>query len=167
MIRKSGRRFPGKVMLHQHRRAPDDSIQGDDGPPAAGDRQRIDKWLWHARLVRTRGAAAALAGAGYVRVNGAALSETRAISTELPPEDWVFREISSGVLTAVWSEDSEQEEAGELVGTGLLRTSRIHTDGVEASRQLLEQTTKRCPNTVSQCATGMFALQLNELDNMR
>jgi ribosome-associated heat shock protein Hsp15 len=39
---------------------------------AAGlDRQRIDRWLWHARLVRTRGAAAALAGAGYVRVNGA------------------------------------------------------------------------------------------------
>ena len=36
----------------------------------ADDRQRIDRWLWHARLVRTRGAAAALAGAGYVRVNG-------------------------------------------------------------------------------------------------
>jgi ribosome-associated heat shock protein Hsp15 len=35
------------------------------------DRQRIDKWLWHARLVRTRSAAAALAGSGYVRVNGA------------------------------------------------------------------------------------------------
>ena len=35
------------------------------------DRQRIDRWLWHARLVRTRGAAATLAGAGYVRVNGA------------------------------------------------------------------------------------------------
>jgi ribosome-associated heat shock protein Hsp15 len=34
-------------------------------------RQRIDRWLWHARLVRTRSAAAALAGAGYVRVNGA------------------------------------------------------------------------------------------------
>jgi ribosome-associated heat shock protein Hsp15 len=33
-------------------------------------RQRIDKWLWHARLVRTRGAAAALTNAGYVRVNG-------------------------------------------------------------------------------------------------
>jgi ribosome-associated heat shock protein Hsp15 len=71
MIRKSGRRFPEKIMLHQHRRVPDDSIQGDDGPPAAGDRQRIDKWLWHARLVRTRGAAAALVGTGYVRVNGA------------------------------------------------------------------------------------------------
>ena len=34
-------------------------------------RQRIDRWLWHARLVRTRGAAAALTEAGYVRVNGA------------------------------------------------------------------------------------------------
>jgi len=34
------------------------------------DRQRIDRWLWHARLVRTRDAAATLAGSGYVRVNG-------------------------------------------------------------------------------------------------
>jgi ribosome-associated heat shock protein Hsp15 len=34
------------------------------------DRQRIDKWLWHVRVVRTRGAAAALAAAGRVRVNG-------------------------------------------------------------------------------------------------
>ena len=35
------------------------------------DRQRIDKWLWHARVVRTRSAAAALADAGFVRINGA------------------------------------------------------------------------------------------------
>ena len=34
------------------------------------DRQRIDKWLWHARVVRTRSAAAALAEGGLVRVNG-------------------------------------------------------------------------------------------------
>jgi ribosome-associated heat shock protein Hsp15 len=33
-------------------------------------RQRIDRWLWHARIVRTRDAAASLAGAGYVRING-------------------------------------------------------------------------------------------------
>ena len=33
-------------------------------------RQRIDRWLWHARLVRSRGTAAALAGGGFVRVNG-------------------------------------------------------------------------------------------------
>jgi ribosome-associated heat shock protein Hsp15 len=35
------------------------------------DRQRLDKWLWHARVVRTRSAAAALAATGHVRVNGA------------------------------------------------------------------------------------------------
>ena len=34
------------------------------------NRQRIDKWLWHARIVRTRSNAAALALAGYVRLNG-------------------------------------------------------------------------------------------------
>ena len=38
---------------------------------AGPDRQRIDRWLWHARLVRTRTAAAALASAGLVRINGA------------------------------------------------------------------------------------------------
>jgi ribosome-associated heat shock protein Hsp15 len=35
------------------------------------NRQRVDRWLWHARLVRTRSAAAALAAAGHVRINGA------------------------------------------------------------------------------------------------
>jgi ribosome-associated heat shock protein Hsp15 len=39
--------------------------------PAEPGCQRIDRWLWHARLVRTRGAAAALASSGHVRVNGA------------------------------------------------------------------------------------------------
>ena len=34
------------------------------------ERQRIDKWLWHARVVRTRADAAALVSGGRVRVNG-------------------------------------------------------------------------------------------------
>jgi ribosome-associated heat shock protein Hsp15 len=38
--------------------------------PASAEGQRIDRWLWHACLTRTRGAAAALADSGYVRVNG-------------------------------------------------------------------------------------------------
>jgi ribosome-associated heat shock protein Hsp15 len=37
---------------------------------AAADRQRIDKWLWHARMARTRTAAADLVSAGHVRING-------------------------------------------------------------------------------------------------
>ena len=35
-----------------------------------GGRQRLDKWLWCARIVRTREAAAALVEGGHVRVNG-------------------------------------------------------------------------------------------------
>jgi ribosome-associated heat shock protein Hsp15 len=35
------------------------------------ERQRLDKWLWHARVVRARAGAAALVEAGHVRINGA------------------------------------------------------------------------------------------------
>jgi ribosome-associated heat shock protein Hsp15 len=75
MIRKSRSRLSEKIMLHRHRRALMDALTSDRASdrdlPAEPDRQRIDRWLWHARLVRTRGDAAALAGAGYVRINGA------------------------------------------------------------------------------------------------
>ncbi len=40
------------------------------------DRQRIDKWLWHARVVRTRTAAAGLVEGGLVRVNGTRIDAT-------------------------------------------------------------------------------------------
>ena len=40
------------------------------------DRQRIDKWLWHARMVRTRADAAALTEAGHVRLNGKRVAAT-------------------------------------------------------------------------------------------
>ncbi len=36
----------------------------------AAVRQRLDKWLWHARMVRNRSDAAKLVEAGHVRVNG-------------------------------------------------------------------------------------------------
>lgn len=35
----------------------------------APEAQRIDKWLWHARFARTRGAAQQLARSGHVRLN--------------------------------------------------------------------------------------------------
>jgi ribosome-associated heat shock protein Hsp15 len=34
------------------------------------NRQRIDKWLWHARMVRTRSDASSLTESGFVRLNG-------------------------------------------------------------------------------------------------
>jgi ribosome-associated heat shock protein Hsp15 len=63
MKRKAGGRFSEKLV-------PSGDESTEETAAAAG-RQRIDRWLWHARLVRTRSAAAALAAAGYVRVNGA------------------------------------------------------------------------------------------------
>ena len=35
------------------------------------ERQRLDRWIWHARVVRTREAAADLVRAGHVRLDGA------------------------------------------------------------------------------------------------
>ena len=37
---------------------------------ATSARQRVDKWLWVARIVKTREAAAGLVEAGHVRING-------------------------------------------------------------------------------------------------
>jgi ribosome-associated heat shock protein Hsp15 len=44
--------------------------------------QRLDKWLWCARLVRTRSGAARLIAAGKVRINGdRALKSSRLVHT--------------------------------------------------------------------------------------
>jgi len=34
------------------------------------ERQRLDKWLWHARVVKARTSAAELIESGHVRING-------------------------------------------------------------------------------------------------
>lgn len=41
------------------------------GEAADTSRQRLDKWLWFARVVKTREAAAALVETGHVRLNRA------------------------------------------------------------------------------------------------
>ena len=58
------------------------------------DRQRIDKWLWHARIARTRTAAAALAGSGHVRVNGVRID---AASRPVKPGDMITVALDSRV----------------------------------------------------------------------
>lgn len=37
---------------------------------ATASTQRLDRWIWHARIVKTRTIAACLIAEGYVRVNG-------------------------------------------------------------------------------------------------
>ena len=58
------------------------------------ERQRIDRWLWHARVVRTRAAAASLASSGHVRVNG---DRVKAASREVKSGDVVTIALNGGV----------------------------------------------------------------------
>lgn len=44
-----------------------------DGSP---EKLRVDKWLWHARLFKTRGLAGETAGSGHLRVNGTKIDKT-------------------------------------------------------------------------------------------
>jgi ribosome-associated heat shock protein Hsp15 len=38
------------------------------------ERQRLDKWLWHARVTKARSSAVGLVESGHVRVNGGRLT---------------------------------------------------------------------------------------------
>ena len=42
--------------------------------PAAAPKQRLEKWLWHARFFKTRARAADVIAAGSVRVNATRIS---------------------------------------------------------------------------------------------
>jgi ribosome-associated heat shock protein Hsp15 len=61
-----------------------------NGPEA----QRIDKWLWHARFARTRGAAQQLARSGHVRVNR---DKVRDASRLVRPGDVLTMSLRRGV----------------------------------------------------------------------
>jgi ribosome-associated heat shock protein Hsp15 len=56
--------------------------------------QRIDKWLWHARFARTRGAAQRLALSGHVRVNR---DKVEAASRLVRPGDVLTLALGRGV----------------------------------------------------------------------
>ena len=63
-----------------------------------GDRQRIDRWLWHARVVKTRELAKALVEGGHVRVDreretkaGAAVKRGQTLTITLPSRILVLK----------------------------------------------------------------------------
>lgn len=68
------------------------------GTEMDGDRQRIDRWLWHARVVKTRELAKALVEAGHVRVDreretkaGAAVKRGQTLTITLPSRVLVLK----------------------------------------------------------------------------
>ncbi|MFO1185432.1 MAG: RNA-binding S4 domain-containing protein [Bauldia sp.] len=58
------------------------------------DRQRIDKWLWYARVVKSRSSAQALAMSGHVRVNQ---EKTHSASKQVKPGDVLTIAVASRV----------------------------------------------------------------------
>jgi ribosome-associated heat shock protein Hsp15 len=58
------------------------------------DRQRIDKWLWYARITRHRSDAAVLASEGHVRVNGVRIG---AASRSVRPGDVITISLNRSV----------------------------------------------------------------------
>jgi ribosome-associated heat shock protein Hsp15 len=74
------------------------------------DRQRIDKWLWHARVVRTRSAAAALAASGHVRLNG---SRVDAPSRPVKAGDVVTIALDRGVRVLKVAGHAERRGSAE------------------------------------------------------
>lgn len=62
--------------------------------PSSPVRQRIDKWLWHARVVKTRTLAQKLIDGGKVRVNR---DKVHAVSTPVKTGDVVTIALRAGV----------------------------------------------------------------------
>ncbi|MFN3868194.1 MAG: RNA-binding S4 domain-containing protein [Hyphomicrobiaceae bacterium] len=89
----------------------DDHDEGDDeaaaGPVAAGrsnPSQRLDKWLWFARIAKSRTLAATLVSGGKVRVNRAKVDKPAhtlrpgdVVTIALGPKVRVLRVVAPGV----------------------------------------------------------------------
>ena len=75
------------------------------------NRQRLDKWLWFARVVRTRSAAAKLVSEGHVRIN------SRRVESPAKP-------VAPGDVVTVALE--RQVRVLKVIATGLRRGSYTH-----------------------------------------
>ncbi len=86
-------------------KAPEKAAEKSAGDLSEGSASiRIDKWLWHARFLKTRSLAAAFVSAGRVRVNGGrivkpghSLRPGDVLTLPLGPTVQVVRVVSSGI----------------------------------------------------------------------
>jgi len=73
--------------------------------------QRIDKWLWHARFAKTRGAAQKLSRSGHIRVNR---DKIRDASRLVRPGDVLTMSLPGGVRVVQILGIAERREAYSL-----------------------------------------------------
>lgn len=81
------------------------------GATDAPERQRLDKWLWFARVVRTRPLAQALVEKGHVRVNGA---RTRASGHGIKVGDVLTIALEGRVRVLVVQDFAERRGSAEI-----------------------------------------------------
>ena len=77
------------------------------------DRQRIDKWLWFARVVKTRDLAKSLAESGHVRLNGRRVD---AAAQAVKIGDVLTIGINGGVRILKVAGFAERRQAAPLAG---------------------------------------------------
>lgn len=109
------------------------------------DRQRIDKWLWHARVVRARTSAAELANEGHVRVNG---QKVEAASRPVKPGDVITVALDRVVRilkVTGFAERRGSAEAAQALYQDLtpLASPRADVDAVEGRERGSGRPTKR------------------------
>ena len=75
----------------------------NSAPPPTGARQRLDKWLWFTRVVKTRSLAAKLVEEGHVRVNSLRVEQSSkpvkpgdVVTVALEHDVRVMRVVSAG-----------------------------------------------------------------------
>ncbi|MDQ8732809.1 RNA-binding S4 domain-containing protein [Bradyrhizobium sp. LHD-71] len=79
------------------------------------DRQRIDKWLWHARIVKTRTGAAELVVSGHVRVNS-----TRVVAASHPVKVGDVLTIALDRRIRIWKVADFAERRGDATAARAL-----------------------------------------------
>lgn len=89
----------------------------------ANSRQRLDKWLWFARMARTRTAAAELVTDGHVRLNGQRITQAAktvrpgdVLTVALQRDVRVLRIVSIGERRGPYEEARQLYE--DLAGDG-------------------------------------------------
>ncbi len=77
--------------------------EAQTGPQPVASRQRLDKWLWFARIVKSRTLAAKLVSEGHVRVNSTridtpakAVGPGDVLTVSLPRDVKVLKILASG-----------------------------------------------------------------------
>lgn len=103
-------------------------------PPAGTKSQRVDKWLWHARVVKTRTLAAEIVEAGKVRRNRERMTKS---SDQVKPGDVLTITLPSRVL--VLRVTGQSERRGSPADAALLFEDIGQKQGKDLAQGLADQ----------------------------